>query len=59
MNQCGEHSGVCERMDRAERDIQDLFKGIDRMKAWVIGGMTSMIVSGVVFIIKLLAEKHT
>ena len=52
---CNEHSGVCKRMDRAERDIQKLFDAIDRMKYWVIAGMGSMLISGIAFIVNLLA----
>ena len=55
---CSEHSGVCERMKAAEQNIEKLFKGIDAMKAWVIGGMTSMIISGMFFIGNMLVGKH-
>jgi len=45
-------------MKAAEQNIEKLFKGIDAMKAWVIGGMTSMIISGMFFIGNMLVGKH-
>lgn len=33
---CKEHSGLESRVERNEKDIQQIWKGIDRMKNWVI-----------------------
>jgi hypothetical protein len=48
-------------MDRADRDIQYIFKCIESMKNWVIGGMVSLImclIGVAVNLIVTLSGKH-
>jgi hypothetical protein len=40
---CGDHSGNCSRIERAENDIQCIWKAIDQMRTWVILGMAALV----------------
>lgn len=58
---CGDHSGTCARMDRAEQDVQKLFEEIDGMKKWVIAGMSGLIMQALIFIgavVIVVMQKH-
>lgn len=58
---CGDHSGTCARMERAEQDIQTLFREIDGMKKWVIAGMSGLIMQALIFIggvVLIVIQKH-
>jgi hypothetical protein len=65
MNQCSEHSGICERNEGVKENLKqeildrksgdsELWKGLNQMKAWVITGMGSTIVGMALFILNLL-----
>lgn len=42
-DECDEHSGLEARVARDTEDIQRLWKAIEKMRAWVVAGMGSMI----------------
>jgi len=44
MNHCADHSGFCARLDAHEKAIDQLWKAVNGIKAWIIAGMGSMIV---------------
>lgn len=58
MNQCLHHEGHEARIDNNEKNIQDLWKGLNEMKRWIIGGMGSTIIAMAVFIANILWGKH-
>jgi hypothetical protein len=51
MNNCAQHSGVCERMNAAEKNIDELWKGVNAIKNWVIAGMGSLVLAVFTFVI--------
>lgn len=55
---CSEHSGHEARITANEKAIETLFKQINNIKYWVIAGMGSMLLSGLVFVLEHLPNIH-
>jgi len=49
MEKCDDHSEHCSRMIRAERDIQDLWKGIDGLRIMFISTMGAVALQTIFF----------
>jgi hypothetical protein len=67
MTTCVDHSGVCERVDGVKENLaqeildrkagdSELWKGLNQMKAWVIGGMGSTILAMALFILNMVVH---
>ena len=48
---CDVHAEHTSRIRRSETDIQELWKAIDRMRAFVIAGMSAVVVQVIVFVL--------
>ena len=48
---CDVHAEHTSRIGRSESDIQELWKAIDRMRAFVIAGMSAVVVQVIVFVL--------
>jgi hypothetical protein len=47
---CDDHNEHCFRLKANEESVQSLWKEINGMKKWVIGGMAGLLIQVVVFI---------
>lgn len=51
---CDEHKECKSRIDRNENDIQSIWKEVNTMKMFVIGGMLSVALQLIIFVGRLL-----
>ena len=47
---CDVHTEHTSRIRRSEADIQEIWKAIDHMRGFVIGGMCAVIIQVVIFV---------
>lgn len=55
---CGDHSGNCEKISRANDDIKEIKQTIKSLTVWLIGGMASLLFqAGMYIFTQILGKK--